>query len=94
MTMEKDRALLKQALEKPDLAEEHREAFEDMLDKMIEHERELSPKQRSYVKSLLGEDADDDEPRVLFASGKIPMGKPVETPAVLKNLPLKPPGRR
>jgi hypothetical protein len=94
MSIEKDRALLKQVLGKGDILEDNRDAFEDMLLKLDEKERELSPKQRAYVKNILGDDAEDDEPRVLFSSGKIPLGKPVETPAVLKNLPLKPPGRK
>lgn len=92
--IEKDRAHLQQALEKKELADEHREAFEDMLEKMTEKARELSPKQRAYVRSVLGDDVEDDKPIVLFSSGKIPVGNPVETPAVLRNLPLKPPGRK
>jgi hypothetical protein len=29
-----------------------------------------------------------------WSAGKVPTGRPVETPAVLRNLPLKPPPRR
>lgn len=93
--VEKDRAILKQALEKPDLSDENRESFEDMLEKLNAADKELSPKQRSWVKTILG-DAAEPEYENLFSSGKVPLGNPVETIPALRreNLPLKPPGRK
>ena len=74
-----------------------RKAFRDMLDR-LENGRvlELSDKQRAWVRSVFERVFDTPQYENLFSSGKLCLGKPVETPAVLRreNLPLKPPGRR
>lgn len=77
--------------------ENARKAFREMLDR-LENGRalELSDKQRAWVRGVFERVFDSPTYENLFSSGKLCLGKPVETPAVLRreNLPLKPPGRR
>jgi hypothetical protein len=51
----------------------------------------LSPRRRTWANDAL----DRFEPRAanLVSRGLVPRGREVPTPAVLRNLPLKPPGR-
>lgn len=95
MTVETDGKLLRDAIAKPTLSEETREAFQDMLEKLDANHRELSEKQRAWVKSALGDDL-EPEYENLVSAGKVPRGKEVETIPALRreNLPLKPPGRK
>jgi hypothetical protein len=83
-----DLALLKEAIE---LAREDRkEVFEDMLAKLETGERHvLSEKQRKWAMEVVGKPVYEN----LVSSGKVPRGREVQTPAVLQNRPLRPPGR-
>jgi hypothetical protein len=54
----------------------------------------LTEKQRSYVHDIYEKLFDAPIYANLVSAGKVPLGNPVETPAVLKNLPLKPPKPR
>lgn len=68
-------------------------AFEDMRDRIRDgKQRQLSEKQRSWVLREAGLSDTLD----LFSSGKVPRGREVPTPDVLKseNLPKRPPGRK
>lgn len=91
-TVSEDIALLKRALEKEDLRDSSREAFEDMLERIEAKGMTLSDKQRAWVLRAL----DVPEYENLVSSGKVPIGKPVELPWQLRpeNLPKKPPGRK
>jgi DNA topoisomerase IB len=86
-----DAELLEAALASDDISDEAREAFEDMQAKC----RPLSPKQRAWLEAAIEghryEAPDEEPPKPASA---YPRGKEVELPPVLRNLPLKPPGRR
>jgi hypothetical protein len=73
-----------------------RKAFRDMLSKLENGLPELSQRQREWVRGIFDRVFDDPQYENLFSSGNLCLGKPVETPEVLRreNLPLKPPGRR
>jgi len=86
-TAAEDADLLRRAIAGK-LSDEQREAFEDMLEKM--GDRGLTEKQRSWVKGVL----DEPEYENLVSSGKVPRGKDIPTPAVLQNLPKRPPTRK
>jgi hypothetical protein len=65
--------------------------FEEMLSRGFG----LSPKQRAWAKGLLERFAEKDPTyENLVSRGMVLRGREVETPAVLKNLPKKPPVRR
>jgi hypothetical protein len=85
-----DTELLQRALE-GELSDDQREAFTDMLER-VGRGGKLTDKQRSWVKAVL----DEPEYENLVSAGKVPMGKPIETPAILRpeNLPKRPPPRR
>lgn len=68
-----------------------RAPFEDMLARDFPR---LTDKQRAWAKGLLERYAGGPSTyENLWSSGKVPRGKDVPTPEVLRNLPLKPPGR-
>jgi hypothetical protein len=69
-------------------------AFENMLQRVSASGRELTPSQRSWVRDIHEKVFDEPRCENLFSSGKVPRGREVDTPEVLRNLPLKPPGRR
>ena len=64
--------------------------FEDML----KRDRALSLKQHQWVLNVYERTFNEPQYVNLASSGKLVIGRKVETPEVLKNLPLKPPGRR
>lgn len=73
------------------------DSMRDILAKLESsfYENGLTKKQLSFVKSVYERTFDmDAEPPVLMSSGKIPRGKDVPTPDVLRNLPLRPPTTR
>jgi hypothetical protein len=94
---EEDLKLLRSVLEKP-ISPVVREKFEDMLAQMTasehlyENQYSLSRKQRQFVQDEL----DKFEPRYenLVSNGLVPRGREVEMPAVLQNLPKRPPTRK
>lgn len=68
--------------------------FASMLER-FETGRAPSEGQRAYVGDVYEGVADEPTYQNLWSSGKVPRGlREVPTPAVLQNLPLKPPGRR
>lgn len=71
----------------PEVSERERVAFREMLSYLLRSHvmTSLSRKQRAWVKEVVE--------RVKPLAG-YPRGREVHTPAVLQNLPLKPPGRR
>ena len=72
------------------LSDDEHDAFGDMLVRLEDGQRELTPKQRDWAEKAaerLGLSVPRDNSRV-------PVGRPVETPAVLRNLPKRPPTRR
>jgi hypothetical protein len=90
----RDLDLLTSVLEKDDLSDSVRAAFEDMQFKVDRYP--LSKKQRAWARAILDGDKYDPEPdecQNLWSSGKVPKGNDVPTPAVLLNLPKKPPMR-
>jgi hypothetical protein len=75
--------------------EKHAKAFKDMLYRMETGRLQtLSETQRQYLKDLHERIVGEPEYENLFSRGLVPKGKPVETPAVLQKLPLKPPGKK
>jgi hypothetical protein len=86
-----DLEFLEDALD-ADLTDRQKEIVQDMIDRG----RKLTPKQRAFVQAMVnGEHYEPEETyENAWSAGKVPMGRPVETPAVLRNLPLRPPGRR
>lgn len=89
----RDLELLSTALDM-DLADAVRAAFEDMQHKVDRYP--LSKKQRDWLKAVIAGEKYDPDPEYLnlMSSGKVPRGREVATPAVLQNLPKKPPPRR
>lgn len=86
-----DLELLQRLLE-CDLKTSIKRAFEDMRTKLVAGEQEtLKFKQRQWAETLLEEHQPEYEN--LWSAGKVPPGKPVPTPEVLKHLPMRPPGR-
>jgi hypothetical protein len=94
MADDKDLDLITQVLEKDDLSNSVRAAFEDMQFKVDRYP--LSKKQRAWAHAILSGDKYEAEEECLnlWSSGKVPKGRDVPTPAVLLNLPKKPPMRR
>jgi hypothetical protein len=71
-----------------------RKAFRDMLSKLENGLPELSQRQREWVRGIFDRVFDDPQYENLFSKGNLCIGKPVETPEVLKHLPKFPPGRQ
>jgi hypothetical protein len=80
--------LLGFSLEKEDSRIDEK-AFQQMLDRGLA----LTEKQAKWVRGVYDRVFDSPSYENLFSAGKVPLGKPVETPAVLRNLPKKPPSR-
>lgn len=97
---EADRALLRAVLDHPDhdreLGPEAVAAFEGMLDDLNARRwPKLTDKQRAWVRKVadrLDVYVPGDGARPL--APEIPRGREVETPAVLRDLPKRPPGSR
>jgi hypothetical protein len=86
---ETDLRMLRELLETK-LTDYEREAFSDMLEG-LEQYHQLSEKQRVWVAQAYEKIHPQYEN--LVSSGKVPRGREVETPAVLRTLPKRPPGR-
>jgi hypothetical protein len=94
-----DIALLRALVARRDeLREGEPEAFASMLERLEDEERHfdgLSAKQRKWVDDaahrLEIEDPEDDPAK---RNADVPRGREVEKPAVLRNLPKAPPGRK
>jgi hypothetical protein len=87
---------LEEAGEADENQQRHGAAFRDMLSRMESGRlRILNGRMRDYVKAIFERDC-GPEYENLVSSGKVPEGKKVPTPAVLKpeNLPKLPPHRR
>ena len=54
----------------------------------------LSDKQRKWLAGVYERVTGEPQYENLVSSGRVPRGREVETPAVLQNLPKRPPGRR
>lgn len=88
-----DIEILDRALDESEVRSKVREAFEEMRSMLKSGERPcLSKKQRGWVSDVL--DACAPQALNLVSRGFVPRGKEVELAPVLRNLPLKPPGRR
>jgi hypothetical protein len=88
---DEDIKLLKRTIEFLNERSQDAEHFANMLIGLEEGRwGNLTTKQRQWAKSVL----DEPEYENLVSSGKAPRGREVPTPSVLRNLPLKPPGRR
>lgn len=86
-----DEKLLLDALDLESLDDRTREAFNEMLLKLESGERStLSPKQREWAQSKFGIETYRND----FSAGRVPRGREVATPEVLKHRPLRPPGKR
>jgi hypothetical protein len=87
-----DEKLLRRALRIKRLEPKELDLFEKWFEELDDGKREsLTERERLWVNDVI----DREEPRYanLVSRGLVPRGKEVETPAVLKVLPLKPPGR-
>jgi hypothetical protein len=72
------------------------EAFASMRERLYADEKSaLSPKQREWLRKVY-ERVTGGGYENLVSTGRVKLGKAVETPACLRreNLPMKPPGRR
>lgn len=78
--------------EKGSLSDSEHRAFEDMRQRV--GYKTLTEKQRAWAKNVLERATETPEYLNLASSGKLCRGREVETPEVLKKLPLKPPSRR
>lgn len=84
--------------QKDDLTDTEEKGFGAILYRMNEAERRNSPlvlsfKQKAWINDVVKR-LDIVEPAAnLVSRGLVPRGAEVETPYVLRNLPLKPPGR-
>lgn len=89
-----DRRALKALLERDDLRDADREAFESMLDSLDDYD-ELTHDQRQWVQRASGETAEGDYAN-LVSSGKVSPITKVATLPILRpeNLPKKPPPRK
>lgn len=86
---ESDHRTLTALLDSGELTESEREAFEDML----ELDGGLTPKQRAWVEDVC-ERIGVCGAKNLWSQGKVPRGREVPTPEVLRTLPKKPPRSR
>jgi hypothetical protein len=87
-----DEKLLRRALRIKRLSPQELEMFEKWFSEIDTGRRaSLSERERLWVNDVI----DREEPRYanLVSRGLVPRGKEVDTPDVLKVLPLKPPGR-
>ena len=73
-----------------ELTEGESEAFQDMLDRVRRGGR-MSLKQKQWAQKTLEKFQPTYEN--LVSSGQVPRGKEVPLPEVLRNLPMRPPGR-
>ena len=89
-----DRALLERAIAAASEAE--RDAAADAFRRMLGGRRALTPKQRAWAEGIAEGRFVEPEPQYenLVSSGRVPRGREVETPAVLRDLPKRPPGAR
>lgn len=91
------RRLLNEALKASDLGDvdlpDWYDAFGGMLGDLTSGKwEELTEKQRAWVRGVTSNVFDEPEYLNLVSAGKVPRGlREVETPAVLQNLPKKPP---
>jgi len=81
-----------------ELSETEAEAFADMRADLVAYgtldgRYQLSDKQRAWLR-VVHERVAAPQYENLVSSGRVPRGREVETPDVLKNLPKKPPPRR
>ena len=80
--------------EKGSLSDSEHRAFEDMQRRLGIGGFKLTEKQRTWAKGVLERATDEPEYLNLASSGKLCREREVETPAVLRNLPKAPPGRK
>jgi hypothetical protein len=86
-----DDKLLRRALRIKRLTPKELEMFEKWFSDIDSGRRaSLSERERIWVNDVV----DREEPRYanLVSRGLVPRGKEVETPAILRDLPMKPPG--
>ena len=90
------KVLLKTLLDNEDLTDEEREVFEEMLLKCQRGKGNLTAKQRKWAEEVADRLELEFGSENMFSDGKVPVGKAVETPWLLRheNLPMKPPGRK
>jgi hypothetical protein len=86
------RACLQWAEEHDD--EEDRIGFARAFQEMLDRNRALSDKQRAWIYGIHERLFGEPEYQNDWSEGRVPRGREVPTPAVLRNLPKKPPPRR
>lgn len=91
---EQDRALVSAALDAAKDVEDPED--EAAFAAMLKRNKPLTDKQRAWAEGQAEGRFVEVAPSYvnLFSSGRVPLGNHVELPPVLRNLPLKPPGRR
>jgi len=88
-----DLAVLRALIDDVDVREGERAMFVDMLDRLEDGQTVLTEKQRATAREAAERVGIRGNYENLISSGKAPRGREVPTPAVLLNLPKKPPGR-
>lgn len=69
-------------------------AFADMLSRLQDGGRDLTDKQRAWLRGVHENVVGEVHYENAWSAGKVPRGREVETPEVLKHLPLRPPTRK
>lgn len=64
------------------------------FDEMLRRDRPLSEKQRAWVRAVHEKICGTPHYENAWSAGRVPRGRDVPTPAVLQNLPMRPPPRR
>lgn len=88
---DKDLSLLRDLLDAP-LKKHQRRAVEEAIERLEGSQPQLTLNQRNYFESLKREH-EPDYINAFSNGGGRNLGRPVPTPKVLLNRPLKPPGR-
>jgi hypothetical protein len=79
--------------ERYDSMESTIDAFVEMLARLDRGGRDLSGKQRGWVRGIYEKVIGIPQYENAWSAGKVPKGRDVPTPAVLQNLPKRPPSR-
>lgn len=93
---DEDRALLERAIETIEASDRADMGDTAPFRSMLERALPLTPKQRAWAEGIAEGRFVEAEPdyQNLVSRGLVPRGREVEPPAVLRNLPLRPPTRR
>jgi len=90
--MKSDLELIEEALDCDYLTDRQAEIVADMADKLERYQ--LRPKQRALLESFISREPYEAPDETPLPASAYPRGREVPVPPALRNLPLRPPGRR